>query len=84
MFFYIIIETTKGGGIKMIKIVDRTSYNKDGMFVYGLQYDNAEELTGSHLTVDDVLIVCQPGSLAWKVGLTNMKQLSNSGGWEDV
>ena len=64
-----------------ICVVDKTSYF-NGAWVYGLQYDDEDELTGDELTAkDEGDIVCRPGSLAWKAGGSDKMQLDNSGEW---
>ena len=70
----------------MIVVVEKDGYaNVGGLYVYGLQYDDETELTGAELdTENDGHIRCRAGSFAWKVGLADMKQLSNDETWEDL
>ena len=52
---------------------------KSGEQVRGLQYTNASsDLTKHRIKTENAgTVECLPGTLAWKVGYTDMKQLSN-------
>ena len=67
----------------MITIIDDKPRN-NAAYVHALLYDNAAELTGKRLPVaDGNSVTCLPGSVAFKAGFTDMKQLDHNGAWVD-
>lgn len=52
-------------------------------YVHALLYDDAAELIGAKLPTDGGTVYCLPGSVAFKAGFTNMKQLDHNGAWQD-
>lgn len=53
-------------------------------YIHALLYDDVVELTGANLPISDGgSVACLPGSVAFKAGFTDMKQLDHNGAWVD-
>ena len=52
-------------------------------YVHALLYDDASELKGNRLPTKNGTLNCLPGSVAFKAGFTDMKQLDHNGAWQD-
>ena len=58
--------------------------NKPGKAVRTLLYDEAGELTGATIsTANFGTVECESGSVAFKAGFADMKQLGSNGTWKD-
>lgn len=59
---------------------------RSGAQVRGLQYTANDDLTKDRIKTENAgTVECLPGTLAWKAGYTDMKQLSNDKEtWTDV
>ena len=66
----------------MITVIDDKI--NPGRAVRCLLYTDASELTGEVLnTSNGGTVTCLPGSVAFKAGFTDMKQLDHNGEWQD-
>jgi hypothetical protein len=67
----------------MITVIDDKPRNHIA-YVHALLYDDVAELTSAKLPVaDGGSVTCLPGSVAFKAGFTDMKQLDHNGEWQD-
>ena len=67
----------------MITVIDDKPRDNTA-YVHALLYDNAAELTGANLPVaDGGSVTCLAGSLAFKAGFSDIKQLDHNGAWVD-
>lgn len=66
----------------MVYLTDKE--NPNGAAVRAFLYEDESELRGLRINTENAGIVdAEPGSVAFKAGFSNMKQLDASGSWRD-
>lgn len=67
----------------MITVVDDKPRDNCA-YVHALLYEDSAELNGKRLPLGDGgSVTCLPGSVAFKAGFTDVKQLDHNGAWVD-